>query len=120
MEIIDFNGTGRWSLHAIQERYAAYARKLKVMSPLDLMPTECEEHGRRWIYPVMVQVIEGIEKDDQACIVIGIEFIEVDERFSFGRGIKSNTARALRRAVLTSDQKERIRKRVAHINSLVI
>lgn len=115
MEITDFNGTGRWSLRGIQERYAAYARSLKVSPPLGLKPTEHEERSRRWIYPVIFQVIEGIEKGDKACIEIGVEFIEEDERFRFGRIIKSNTARALRRAVLSSEQVERIRKRVVHM-----
>jgi hypothetical protein len=115
MEIIDYNGTGRWSLQAIQERYAAYARRLKVWTPLDLKPDEQEEHSRRWVYPVMFQVIAGIENGDKACIEIGIEVIEADERFTEGRIIKSNTARALRRASLTPEQVERIRKRVVHM-----
>jgi len=115
MEIIDYNGEGRWSLQGIKERYAAYARQSKVSPPLDLKPNEHEERNRRWIYPVMFQVIEGIEKGDKACIAIGVEFIEEDERFSFGRIIKSNTARALRRAELTSEQAERIRSRVVQM-----
>lgn len=49
------------------------------------------------------------------CIEIGVEFIEEDVRFRFGRVIKSNTARALRRAELTSKQVERVRTRVAHM-----
>lgn len=48
-------------------------------------------------------------------IEIGVEFIEEDVRFRFGRVIKSNTARALRRAELTSKQVERVRTRVAHM-----
>lgn len=63
----------------------------------------------------MFEVIKGIETGDEACIEIGIEFIEEDERFRFGRLIKSNTARSLRRAVLTSEQVERIRRRVAQM-----
>ncbi len=30
MEIIDYNGIGRWSLQAIQERYTVYTRRLNV------------------------------------------------------------------------------------------
>jgi len=63
----------------------------------------------------MYEVIEGIEQGDRACIEIGVEFIEEDERFSFGRTIKSKTARVLRRADLTSEQIDRIRKRVVHM-----
>ena len=114
-EIIDYNGTGKWSAQAIQERYAAYARKLKVSSFFDLTPRTHEYWHRRWIYPVMDKIIEGIEQGDKACIEIGVEFIEEDKRFPFGRIIKSNTARALRRAVLSSEQVARIRKRVVQM-----
>ena len=115
MEIIDYNGTGCWSLQAVQERYIAYAHSLKVSPLLNLTPQMQEHDRRRWIYPVMDKVIEGIEQGDRACIEIGVEFIEEDERFPFGRIIKSNTARALRRAVLTPQQVERIRKRVVQM-----
>ncbi|PQV64064.1 hypothetical protein B1R32_10789 [Abditibacterium utsteinense] len=115
MEISDLNGTGRWSLQAIQERYVLYALQLNVFPILDLTSNTHEENGRQWIYPVMFQVIEGIEQGDRACIEIGIEFVEENERFSFGRIIKSNTARALRRSVLSPDQAERIRSRVVHM-----
>jgi hypothetical protein len=52
---------------------------------------------------------------DPACAELGIEFIEEDRLFAFGRILKSNTARALRRASLTDAQKERIRKRVVEM-----
>jgi hypothetical protein len=61
----------------------------------------------------MWQVIERIEVGDKAAIEIGIEFIEEDDFFVFGRLLKSNTARALRRASLTEEQQNRIRKRLA-------
>ena len=96
MKFIDYNGTGRWSLQAIQERYREYACGLQVSPLLDLTPRAHEQKRRRWIYPVMDNVIEGIERGDKACIEIGVEFIEEDERFPFGRILKSNTARALR------------------------
>lgn len=115
MEVIDFNGTGRWSQQALLERYGIYAQQLKVSQPLDLSPQISEEPVKAWIYPVMFEVVKGIELGDGACIEIGVEFIEEDERFRFGRSIKSDTARALRRAVLTSEQIERIRRRVAHM-----
>lgn len=115
MEIIDYNGTGRWSLQSIQERYAVWAWRLNVSPPLELIPTEHEERGCRWIYPVMFQVIEGIEQGDKACIEIGVECIEENQWFSFGRVIKSNTARALRRSTLTSQQIERVRQQIVHM-----
>jgi hypothetical protein len=76
---------------------------------------EHQGHNQRWIYPVMFEVVKGIEKGDAACIEIGIEFIEEDALFHFGKAIKSNTARALRRTILNSDQVTRIRKRVVHM-----
>lgn len=112
METFDFNGTGRWSYEAVQERYAAYARRLRVSPLLQLEPLRHEERDRCWIYPVMDEVIKGIEQGDKACIQIGVEFIEEDAGFRFGRILKSNTARALRRCELDSQQIERIRKRV--------
>lgn len=115
IEIIDYNGSGRWSLSSVQERYAAYARMYKVPAPLDLIPLQAEKGTRQWIYPVMFKVIEGIATGDKACIAIGVDMLEEDARFSFGKIIKASNARALRRAPLDSDQMERIRKRVAHM-----
>jgi hypothetical protein len=60
----------------------------------------------------MHKVIEGIEAGDAACIRLGIEFIEEDAMFPFGRILKSNTARALRRASLSEAQREQVRQRV--------
>jgi hypothetical protein len=60
----------------------------------------------------MDRVIEGIESGDLACAEIGVEFIEEDASFAFGRILKSNTARALRRIPLTDELKDRIRRRV--------
>jgi hypothetical protein len=111
METTDYNGHGPWSRAAILERYARYATGLRI-PPRDLSPNECVDHGRRVIFPVMSKVIEGIHSGDAACVRIGIEFIEEDGRFVFGRILKSNTARALRRATLSASQQQRIRDRV--------
>ncbi len=110
MEIRDYNGTGRWSLQSIRERYAKYARQFKLAAPLDLVPMKNEEREIRWIYPVMFQVIEGIERGDKACIEIGVECLVENQWLAFGRIIKANTARALRRSTLAPDQVERLRK----------
>lgn len=112
MIIRDYNGTGKWSCDSIQQRYAAYAAKLNITSRRDLTPHTSEAGNSRWIYSVMDKVIEGIEADDAACVMIGIEFIEEDGSFTCGKILKSNTARALRRATLSDEQKHRIRKRV--------
>jgi hypothetical protein len=111
MDVIDYNGEGRWSRVAILERYARYAAETGVV-PRDLSPSEHSERGRHWVYPVMEKVIGGIEAADPACVRLGIEFIEEDAPFPFGRVLKSNTARALRRAPLTDAQRHRIRERV--------
>ncbi len=111
MHIIDYNGEGRWSLVGILARYEQLATDLRI-TKRDLSPREHLEGDRRWVYPVMDKVIEGIESGDAACIRIGIEFIEEDAKFPFGKILKSNTARALRRAELTEGQKQRIRRRV--------
>ena len=111
MEVIDYNGDGRWTRAAIRERYARLASEAGI-ALRDLSPTEHTERGRHWVYPVMEKVIEGIEAGDPACVLLGIEFIEEDASFPFGRILKSNTARALRRAGLSDEQRQRIRRRV--------
>ena len=60
----------------------------------------------------MEQIIDLIDEGDKAAIEIGIEFIQEDDHFVFGRILKSNTARALRRASLTPEQQSRIRERL--------
>jgi hypothetical protein len=111
MDVTDYNGEGRWSRTEILARYSQYAGEMGIV-PRDLSPIECSERGRHWVYPVMDKVIEGIEAGDPACVRIGIEFIEDDSKFPFGKILKSSTARGLRRASLSDDQKRRIRRRV--------
>ncbi len=111
MDVIDYNGTGRWTRAAILERYGQRVTELGSVWR-GLSPVEHVHGHRTWVYPVMYRVIDGVEAGDPACICIGVEFIEEDLKFPFGKILKSNTARALRRAVLTDDQKRRIRRRV--------
>lgn len=66
-----------------------------------------------WIYPIMRPVIEGIQAGDLACATLGVEFIEQDSRFPFGRSLKSRAARALKRVELPQSLKVRIQRRVA-------
>jgi hypothetical protein len=108
---IDYNGVGIWSAEAIQKRYKKYADALGA-APSQLEPTRHTENGRTWVYPLMEKVIELIEAGDQAAIEMGIEFIQQDDYFVFGAILKSNTARALRRTSLTSEQQDRIRERL--------
>jgi hypothetical protein len=112
VELRDYNGTGHWSRDGIAARYRQYCRALGVPELTDLSPMEHTEGQVRWVYPVMDLVITGIEAGDRACIALGLDFIEEDQRFTFGRILKSNTARALRRAKLDEAQKERVRARV--------
>ena len=112
MELRDYNGEGKWSKDEIIRRYTQYCRELKVLNPIDLSPVEQVEGEVRWIYPVMDKVIAGLEQGDIACKRIGIEFIEEDRKFTFGKILKSNTARALRRSELTAEEQGRIRRRL--------
>src|SRR5438552_5273000 len=112
MLIRDYNGTGWWSADSILERYRRYSQQLGTLLDENLAPRKRIEDGVTWIYPIMDEVIAGIERGDRACIAIGIEFVEEDQGFPFGRILKSNTARALRRAELSQEHVERLRKRV--------
>jgi hypothetical protein len=104
MELRDYNGTGRWSCASVLARYEAYARELAVAQRTDITA-----------WPVMDGVIAGIERGDRACIEIGVEFIEDDQRLPFGRTLKSNTARALRRAELSEAHVYRLRERIVRM-----
>jgi hypothetical protein len=97
----------------VQGRYLQYCRTFGLKEPQTPQPREHVEGKVRWIFPIMESVIEGITRGDRACAEIGIEFIEEDEHFVFGRILKSNTARALRRVELSEDQKDRLRTRIA-------
>ena len=108
----DYNGVGKWAAEAVLERYSRYAKDLSVPFPLDLRPRQSTKGDFTWTYPVMDEVIKGIESGDSACIAIGIEFVEEDQHFAFGKILKSNTARALRRAELSEEQVDRLRKRI--------
>ena len=97
----------------VQERYREYCAALQIKPSRALTPREHTEGEVRWVYPIMNEVIAGIDEKDAACIALGVDFVEEDARFPFGATLKSNTARALRRAPLTEAEKARLRKRVA-------
>ena len=113
--IRNFNGEGRWTVAAVQARYSVYCREYGVESPIPPKPREHAEGKERWTYPVMEAVMGGIERGDKASIALGLDFIEEDAHFPFGKRLKSNTARALRRAPLTAEQVLRVRKRVTNL-----
>jgi len=109
MTVIDYNGTGKWSRNAVKERYAGHARRFHVKAHAALIPYESEHEGTRRIYPIMDCVIEAIAANDAAAVEIGVEFIEDDQKFPFGKILKSNTPGALRRANLSPYHEECIR-----------
>lgn len=117
MKILDYNGNGFWSFESVLNSYKSHVQRYKVSSPSDLKPPVYTEGDTSRIYPIMDKVIECIERKYLACIEIGVEFIEESGSFPFGKILKYNTARALRRTSdsLTDEQKERIRKRVAEM-----
>lgn len=115
MKVIDYNGEGIWSVDAVLKRYTEYVRVFGITEPRELTPVAYSTGDTKWIYSVMDRVIEGIEAGDLACAELGVEFIQTNDSFVFGKIIKSNIARALRRTTLTETQEERIRRRVVEM-----
>ena len=112
--IIDYNGEGKWSRKQINLRYYNYCKQLKINSRLNINPRIIKNlcPKKTWIYLVMYEIIKGIERGDCACKIIGVELVEESNTMPFGRILKSNTARALRRTSLDRDLEERLRKRI--------
>jgi hypothetical protein len=105
------DGVGRWSKDAIRQRYREYCRAFRV-HPRSLHIPYPRPYDEQWVSPLMDVVCEGIRAGDLACAEIGIEMIEEDGGFAFGRAMKSRTARALGHCPLTDAQKQRICNRV--------
>jgi hypothetical protein len=110
------DGTGKWSRAEIKRRYRIFCRQFG-SSPrqIDFELAGTSYHNLPWIMPVIRQVIEGIAQNDPACAEIGIELVEEDAKFAFGKIMKANVANALRRATLREEQKRRIRGRVTSL-----
>ena len=115
MRVYDYNGNGRWSADAGVERYQGYCRELGTLLSEDIVPRNHSQDDVTRIYPIMEEIIAGAEGGDKACIAIALEFIEEDQYFPFGKSLKANAARALRRAALSEEQIERIRRRVVNM-----
>ncbi len=111
----DYNGVQNWSVAAVQARYVQYCHQFAVEEFEIPRPKEHTEGKGHWIYPIMESVIAGIERGDRACVELGVEFVEEEEHFVFGKILKSNTARALRRAQLSSAQIDRLRERIVRM-----
>jgi hypothetical protein len=111
---VDADGTGKWSRADIESRYRTYCHQFgSNPRDIDFELAGTHYHNRPWIMPVIMQVVEGIAQDDPACVEIGIELIEEDAKFAFGKIMKANVANALRRGKLSEAQKQRIGDRVA-------
>ena len=108
--IRDYNGKDNWSVESVQRRYREYCATLHIEC-CSLDPFRAQQGEVHWIYPIMSEVIRGIEAGDVACIQLGVDFVEEDALFPFGPKLKSNTARALRRSPLNETQKSRLRAR---------
>ncbi len=115
MRAYDYNGNGRWSTDAVMERYQGYCRELATFISADIVPRRDSQDDVTRIYPIMDEIIAGAEGGDKACIAIALEFIEEDQHFPFGKRLKANAARALRRAALSEEQIERVRQRVVNM-----
>ena len=113
MPVQNYNGDGEWSVESVVRRYETYCRQFQIPEQRILLPKTHAEGGARWIYPIMEAVIQGIREDDPACTELGIDFISESKGFPFGMTLKSQAARALRKAALTARQEDRIRTRVA-------
>jgi hypothetical protein len=116
--IRDYNGKGNWSVESVQRRYREYCAALHIECSTSLDPFRYQEGDIQWIYPIMQEVIQGIEAGDLACIQLGVDFVEEDALFPFGPKLKSNTARALRRSHLNELQKSRLRARISTMLAL--
>ena len=108
----DYNGTGVWSISGVQARYRQYCDLLQISYRRQPEAKTHREGDEIWIYPIMEDVIRGIEDGDAACIALGVDFVEEDSLFAFGKTLKANTARSLRRALLSEAQKGRLRERI--------
>ncbi len=116
--IRDYNGKDNWSVESVQRRYREYCAALQIECCNSLDPFRAQQGEVHWIYPIMSEVIRGIEAGDVACIQLGVDFVEEDALFPFGPKLKSNTARALRRCPLNEMQKSRLRARISTMLAL--
>jgi hypothetical protein len=66
--IRNYNGKGSWAVETVQARYREYCATFRVEGLRSLQPKEFREGNILWIYPVMDEVIQGIEEGDVACI----------------------------------------------------
>ena len=103
------DGKGRWSEEAIRDRYARYCLD-RNRGPRALPIGENYVRQRGLIVGIMDELVERMKLGDLAAAEVGIELIEEDGGFAFGRIMKANTARALKRCHLTQGQQDRVRR----------
>lgn len=112
MEIVDFNGSDRWSAQSVQQRYLKYSQRSADRPPRELKCREHTEGNVRWVYPIIESVVDGIKAADPGCIDLGVEFIESGHKQAFGRILHARVARALRQAPLNTEHVARLRARI--------
>lgn len=111
--VFDYNRGEEWSPEAVALRYQTYCHEFAWPHERVLLPQVDPHDAVKRIGPIMDIVNDGIKAGDAACTEIGIDFICDSRSFPFGMTLKSNTARALRKAGLCPRQLDRIRDRVA-------
>jgi hypothetical protein len=114
MRASDLDGKAGWTVEELRRRYDRYCHLFNV-DPRPLPSGDDWPSRRGLVVSFMDAFIQGMKEGDIACAEIGIELIEQDAGFAFGRIMKANAARALARCALTEDQKERIRARVVEM-----
>lgn len=108
-----YNRDQEWAPDAVALRYEKYCDEFDWPRQRTLAAEVSMDGTVKRIWPIMTGVNCGIKAGDPACTEIGIDFICDSRSFPFGMTLKSNTARALRKAVLSPRQLDRIRDRVA-------
>jgi hypothetical protein len=114
-KVWNYNRDEEWAPEAVAQRYGRYCDEFGWPRQRELVAEAFTEACAMRIWPIMTPVNIGIKEDDPACTEIGIDFICERRSFPFGMTLKSNTARALRKATLTERQQDRIREGVAQM-----
>jgi len=117
MQPPNLDGTGQWRNSEIIVRYRRWCMCLN-QRPAGISATEGFYGERGWACVVVRQLVALMKTGDLAAAWIAIELIEEDGGFAFGRLLKAECARELRRMPLNEEQKQRIRQRVVTMLAL--
>jgi len=111
MQILRLDGIGQWRNSEIVARYRRWCMRLG-LRPAELVASSGDMAERGWANAIIGPIVPLIAAGDEAAAWIGIEMIEEDGGFAFGRLLKARCARELRRTPLNEKQKHHIRRRV--------